>query len=109
MKITSGEGYLAPQGPSAGEVFETMRRILASRRLVNATTEQKLMRLICESHLNGRASELNGYMIGCEIHDRDGSHNPATENHDAILLGGSWAKEWSGNSPISKCFTMLQK
>jgi hypothetical protein len=79
MNTTSGEGYPTPQEPSAGEVYETMRRILASRHFVNAPTKQKFLRLICESHLNGRASELNEYMIGCEIYDRDGSYNPATD------------------------------
>jgi hypothetical protein len=108
MNTTSGEGYPTPQEPSAGEDNEAMRRILASRRLVSAPTQQKFMRLICDSHLNGRASELKEYMIGYEIYDRDGSYNPATENHYAILLGGGWVKEWSGNSPIRKCFTMLQ-
>ncbi|HKQ72229.1 MAG TPA: hypothetical protein VJ810_00780 [Blastocatellia bacterium] len=27
------------------------------------------------------------------------------KNHDAILLGSSWVKEWQGNAPIRKCFT----
>jgi hypothetical protein len=27
------------------------------------------------------------------------------KNHDAILLGSNWVKEWVGNTPIRKCFT----
>jgi hypothetical protein len=27
------------------------------------------------------------------------------KNHDAILLGSSWVKEWLGNAPIRECFT----
>ncbi len=27
------------------------------------------------------------------------------KNHDAILLGSSWVKEWWGNAPIRKCLT----
>ncbi|HMB28407.1 MAG TPA: hypothetical protein VKS99_09890, partial [Blastocatellia bacterium] len=56
-----------------------MRRILASRHFVNAPTKQRFLRLICESYLNGRASELNEYMIGCELYDRDDSYNPALD------------------------------
>ena len=56
-----------------------MRRILASRHFVNAPTKQRFLQLICESYLNGRASELNEYMIGCELYDRDESYNPALD------------------------------
>jgi hypothetical protein len=27
------------------------------------------------------------------------------KNHNAILFGNSWVKEWVGNSPVRKCFT----
>jgi hypothetical protein len=31
--------------------------------------------------------------------------NEDLKNHDAILLGSSWVKEWLGNAPIRECFT----
>jgi len=79
MKTKPVEGRPASQEPSKAEVRETMRRILASRHFVNAPTKQRFLRLICESYLNGRASELNEYMIGCELYDRDDSYNPALD------------------------------
>ncbi|HEX2490039.1 MAG TPA: hypothetical protein VHR27_11565 [Blastocatellia bacterium] len=79
MKTKPVEGKPASQDPSKTEVRETMRRILASRHFVNAPTKQRFLRLICEYYLNGRASELNEYMIGCELYDRDESYNPALD------------------------------
>jgi hypothetical protein len=79
MKTKPVEGQSASQEPSKADVRETMRRILASRHFVNAPTKQRFLRLICESYLNGRASELNEYMIGCELYDRDESYNPALD------------------------------
>jgi hypothetical protein len=79
MKAKSVEGQPASQAPSKAEVRETMRRILTSRHFVNAPTKQRFLQLICESYLNGRASELNEYMIGCELYDRDESYNPALD------------------------------
>src|SRR5215470_18584476 len=79
MKTKPVEGQPASQAPSKAEVRETMRRILTSRHFVNAPTKQRFLQLICESYLNGRASELNEYMIGCELYDRDESYNPALD------------------------------
>src|SRR5262249_51058050 len=59
MKTKSVEGQPVSQAPSKAEVRETMRRILTSRHFVNAPTKQRFLQLICESYLNGRASELN--------------------------------------------------
>lgn len=79
MKTKSVEGQPAPQAPSKAEVRETVRRILSSRHFINAPTKQRFLQLICESYLNGRASELNEYMIGCELYDRDETYNPALD------------------------------
>jgi hypothetical protein len=79
MKTKSVEGQPVSQAPSKVEVRETMRRILTSRHFVNAPTKQRFLQLICESYLNGRASELNEYMIGCELYDRDENYNPALD------------------------------
>lgn len=79
MKTKSLEGQPPSQAPSKAEVRETMRRILASRHFINAPTKQRFLQLICESYLDGRASELNEYMIGCELYDRDDNYNPALD------------------------------
>jgi hypothetical protein len=79
MKTKSVDGQPGPQAPSKAEVRETVRRILSSRHFINAPTKQRFLQLICESYLNGRASELNEYMIGCELYDRDETYNPALD------------------------------
>ena len=79
METKSVIGQTTSQSPSKLEVRETMSRILTSRHFVNAPTKQRFLQLICESYLNGRASELNEYMIGCELYDRDESYNPALD------------------------------
>jgi hypothetical protein len=79
MKTKSVEGQTFLQAPSKAEVRETVRRILSSRHFINAPTKQRFLQLICESYLNGRASELNEYMIGCELYDRDETYNPALD------------------------------
>src|SRR5262245_34080325 len=79
MKTKSVEGQPASQAPSKAEVRETIRRILASRHFVNALTKQRFLQLLCDYYLDGRASELNEYMIGCELYDRDENYNPALD------------------------------
>ncbi len=79
MKTKSVEGYPSPQAPSKGEVREVMSRILASKHFINAPTKQKFLQLLCDSYLTGRASELNEYMIGCEVYGRDANYNPALD------------------------------
>jgi hypothetical protein len=79
MKTKSVEGQPSPQAPSKAEVRETMRRILTSRHFVNALTKQRFLQLLCDYYLDGRASELNEYMIGCELYDRDENYNPALD------------------------------
>jgi hypothetical protein len=41
--------------------------------------KQKFLRLTCDFHLKGRGGELNEYLIGREVFDRDDSYNPATD------------------------------
>lgn len=56
-----------------------LERVLSSKYFVHAPMKQRFLRLICEFHLNGRGSELNEYLIGREVFDRDNSYNPATD------------------------------
>lgn len=41
--------------------------------------KQRFLRLICEFYLNDRGGELNEYLIGREVFDRDSAYNPATD------------------------------
>src|SRR5262245_26937399 len=56
-----------------------LNRVLNSKHFVHAPMKQKFLRLTCDFHLNGRGSELNEYLIGREVFDRDDSYNPATD------------------------------
>jgi hypothetical protein len=56
-----------------------LERVLGSKYFIHAPMKQKFLRLICDFHLNGRGSELNEYLIGREVFDRDDSYNPATD------------------------------
>ena len=56
-----------------------VERILGSRHFANAPTKQRFLQLVSEAYLDGRASELNEYLIGCEVFDRDSTYNPALD------------------------------
>src|SRR5215813_1892491 len=61
------------------EMRQALNRVLNSKHFVHAPMKQKFLRLTCDFHLNGRGAELNEYLIGREVFDRDDSYNPATD------------------------------
>lgn len=65
--------------PSQEEMRQALDRVLTSKHFVHAPMKQKFLRLTCDFHLNGRGPELNEYLIGREVFDRDDSYNPATD------------------------------
>src|SRR5689334_24754953 len=69
------------QVPSATqeEMKRALNRVLNSKHLVHAPKKQKILRLTCHFHLNGRGAKLNEYLIGREVFNRDDSYNPATD------------------------------
>lgn len=64
---------------SQDEMKQAIDRVLASKHFANAPMKQKFLSLICEFHLAGRGAELNEYLIGREVFNRDNSYNPATD------------------------------
>ena len=56
-----------------------LERVLNSKYFIHAPMKQKFLRLICDFHLHGRGGDLNEYLIGREVFDRDDSYNPATD------------------------------
>jgi hypothetical protein len=66
--------------PTAEEVRQLLERILCSRQFSNAPKKQKFLQLICEAHLDGRASELSEYSIGFEVFDRNETYDPALDS-----------------------------
>jgi hypothetical protein len=64
---------------SKEEICAALERILASKHFIHAPKKQKFLRLVCEFYLTGRAAELNEYLIGREVFDRDDSYNPSAD------------------------------
>lgn len=58
---------------------QALNRVLNSKHFVHAPMKQKFLRLTCDFHLSGRGAELNEYLIGREVFDRDDAYNPATD------------------------------
>jgi hypothetical protein len=71
----SGQVHSASQE----EMKRALNRVLNSKHFVHAPMKQKFLRLTCDFHLSGRGAELNEYLIGREVFDRDDSYNPATD------------------------------
>ncbi|MBS1788723.1 MAG: hypothetical protein JST85_13430 [Acidobacteria bacterium] len=64
---------------SQEEMKLAIERVMASKHFAHAPMKQKFLRLICEFHLSGRGAELNEYLIGREVFNRDNSYNPAMD------------------------------
>ena len=79
MAATLDKGAPATRTASEDEVRKALRRILSSRHFANAPMKTRFLQLVCEEYLNGRASELNEYLIGCEVFGRDETYNPALD------------------------------
>src|SRR5262245_20738275 len=79
--LTSSSQYQSGQTPPASqeEMRRALDRVLNSKHFVHAPMKQKFLRLACDFHLSGRGGELNEYLIGREVFDRDDSYNPATD------------------------------
>jgi hypothetical protein len=68
-----------PPPVSPDDARQTLEQILTSRHFVHAPMKRKFLRLVCEFYISGRASELNEYLIGREVFERDDSYNPAAD------------------------------
>ncbi len=62
-----------------GEVNQVLSCVLNSKYFIHAPKKQKFLHLICEFYLEGRAGELNEYLLGREVFDRDENYNPAAD------------------------------
>jgi hypothetical protein len=67
------------QVPTHAEIRHAMDRLLGNKRFANAPMKRRFLQLICKAYLDGRADELNEYMIGCEVFGRNNSYNPALD------------------------------
>lgn len=79
MAAQLSEDRQLSQEPDSDEIRRALKRILRSKYFAQAPKKQRFLQLICEAHLNGRASEINEYLIGYEVFDRNDSYNPALD------------------------------
>jgi hypothetical protein len=68
-----------PPAVGAEEVRFVLGRILGSRHFAHAPKKQKFLRLLTDFYIQGRVAELNEYLIGREVFDRDENYNPADD------------------------------
>lgn len=64
---------------SPEEIRSTLAKIIQSKYFVHAPKKQKFVQLICEYYLQGRATELNEYLIGCEVFEKGTGYNPSVD------------------------------
>jgi hypothetical protein len=67
------------QVPTHAEIRRALDRLLSNKRFANAPMKRRFLQLICKAYLDGRAEDLNEYMIGCEVFGRNNSYNPALD------------------------------
>ena len=60
-------------------IKECVERILNSRHFAQAPKKRKFVQLVCDYYLAGKAGELNEYLIGREVYERD-DHYSQTED-----------------------------
>ncbi|MFN7930734.1 MAG: hypothetical protein U0Y68_22980, partial [Blastocatellia bacterium] len=64
---------------SSEEVRQTLTRIIQSKYFAHAPKKQRFVQVICDYYLQGRAAELNEYLIGCEVFDKGAEYQPSVD------------------------------
>lgn len=64
------------------EKREQLQRVLRSRHFARAKKKSRFLEFVCEQTFSGNADNLNEYLIGVEIYERDPGFNP---QNDAIV------------------------
>jgi hypothetical protein len=77
--VRASQASRPSQVPTHAEIRLAMDRLLSNKRFANAPMKRRFIQLICKAYLDGRADELNEYMIGCEVFGRNNSYNPALD------------------------------
>jgi hypothetical protein len=73
------ESQRPPESASSEEVAQLLERVFKSRHFAHAPKKQKFLQVVCDFYLSGRAHELNEYLIGREVFERDDNYNPAAD------------------------------
>lgn len=70
---------LSVHAVDSDEVRQTLEKLLGSRYFVNAHKKKQFLRVICEFYLNGRAEELNEYLLAYDVFGRDTTYQPSAD------------------------------
>lgn len=74
-KIRSPESY-SDGRPSAAEVRRQLERILASKTFAKRERLKRFLRYTVEEALSGRGTQINEYLLGVEVFDKDETFDP---------------------------------
>ena len=73
---------MAEQSPPSippDDVRQVLENLLNSKHFVNAHKKKEFLRLICDFYIEGRAQDLNEYIIGYDVFSRDSNYNPSDD------------------------------
>lgn len=70
---------LSVHAVDSAEARQTLERILGSRYFVHAHKKKQFLRVICEFYLDGRAEELNEYLLAYDVFGRDSTYQPSAD------------------------------
>ncbi len=73
------EKNVGSQNLSQEVAREALQRVLQSKYFANAPKKKKFVQVICDYYWQGRAGELNEYLIGREVFERGDDYNPAAD------------------------------
>src|SRR5581483_5243287 len=62
------------------EKRQAMQRVVASKTFSRSDQLRSFLRYICEAELQGRAQELNEYVLGVSVLGRPASYSPAEDS-----------------------------
>lgn len=61
------------------EVRQTLERVLNSKYFVHAHKKRQFLNIVSNFYLNGRAHELNEYVLAYDVFGRDNTYNPSAD------------------------------
>jgi hypothetical protein len=61
------------------EVRQTLEQVLNSKYFVHAHKKRQFLNVISDFYLNGRAQELNEYVLAYDVFGRDSTYNPSAD------------------------------
>lgn len=73
-RFSSATEFIPPE-----QIKEIVERILNSKHFSHAPKKRKFVQMVCDYYLAGRADELNEYLIGREVYERNDHYSPTED------------------------------